>query len=163
NKTRGPFLPSENKTNYILCLIHSDLCGLILVRSIGGHLYYITFTDDFSRNKWIYYLKHKDEAFYMFKEFNALVENQTRKKIKIFRSDNDGEYISNEFINFCKKEGIKKETIVRYTPEQNGVVERKNMSIVEVAYAMLHGQKLPKFLWGEATNVSIYVQSRVFI
>jgi len=97
----------------------------------------------------------------MFKEFKALVENQTRKKIKIFRSDNGGEYISKEFIDFCKKEGIKKETIVPYTLEQNGVVERKNRSTVEVARAMLHDQKLPKFLWGEATNDIVYVQNNV--
>jgi len=86
-----------------------------------------------------------------------LVENQTGKKIKIFRSNSSGEYISNEFIDFCKKEGIKKETIVPYNPEQNGVVERKNRSIVEFVQAMLHDQKLPKFLWGEATNTMVYV------
>ena len=97
----------------------------------------------------------------MFKEFKALVENQTRKKIKIFRSDNGGEYISKEFIDFCKKESIKKETIVPYTLEQNGVVERKNRSTVEVARAMLHDQKLSKFLWGEATNDIVYVQNNV--
>eukprot|EP00253_Pinus_taeda_P014813 PITA_14813 len=75
------------------------------MHSIDGHLYYITFIDDFSRKTWIYYLKHKDEAFKMFKDFKALVENQTRKKIKIFRSNNGREYISNEFIDYFKKEG----------------------------------------------------------
>jgi len=66
------------------------------------------------------------------RKFKALVENHTEKKIKIFRFDNGGEYISNDFINFCKKEGIKKETIMPYNPKQNGVAERKNSSIVEV-------------------------------
>ena len=64
-------------------------------------------------------------------EFTTLVENQTVKKIKIFRSNNSGEYTSNEFIYFCKKEGIKKEMIVPYNPKQNGEDERKNRSIVE--------------------------------
>jgi len=106
-------------------------------------------------------LKHKDEAFEMFKEFKALIENQSANKIKIFMSTNGGEYTSNEFFDFCKKEGIKKKTIVPYCPEQNGVAKRKNKPIVEVAHAMLHDQKFPKFLWGEATNVVVYVQNRV--
>lgn len=83
-------------------------------------------------------MKHKDEAFEMFKEFKDLVKNQIGNKIEIFRSDNGGEYISNKFIDFLNKEGIKKETIVPYNPEQNGVAERKSRSIVEVTYAMLH-------------------------
>ena len=83
------------------------------------------------------------------------------KKIKIFRFDNGGEYILNEFINFCKKERTKKETIVPYNSKQNGVAKIKNRSIVEVICAMFHDQNLSKLLWGEATNVSIYVQNRV--
>lgn len=116
NNTRGPFPTSKNKTNDNLQVIHSDICGPMPIHLIGIHIYYITFIDDFSRNMWIYYLKHKDEAFEMFKEIKALVENQTGKKIKIFRSNNDGEYTSNEFIDFCKKEDIKKETIMPYSP-----------------------------------------------
>jgi len=160
-KTRGPFPSRENKTNDMLQLIHSGICGPILIHSIGGHLYYITFIDDFSRKTRIYYLKHKDEAFEMFKEFKALVENLTRKKNKIFRYNNGVENISNDFINFCKKKRIKKEMIVPYNPKQNGVAKRKNRSIVEVARAMLHDQKLSKFLSREAKNVAVYVQNRV--
>lgn len=128
--------------------------------SIGGYLYYITFVDDFSRKTWIYFLKHKDEAFDMFKNFKALIENQSGKKIKVFRSENGGEFISNEFIDFCREVDIKKEIIVPYNPEQNGVAERKNRAIMEVARAMLHDQNVPKFLWGEVANVVIYVQNR---
>jgi len=147
-KTRGLFPSNRNKTNDILQLIHSDLCRPMPLHSFGAKLYYIIFIDDFSRKTRIYYLKHKYEAFDMFKEFNALIENQTRKKIKIFKFDNGGEYISDKFIDFCKKEGIKKETIVPYNPEHNGVTKRKNKSIVDTSRAMLHNQKLLKFLWG---------------
>lgn len=136
-------------------------CGRIPLHFISGKLYKVTFTDDFSRKTRIYYLNHKDEAFEMFKEFKALIENQKGKKIKIFRSDNGGENTSKEFIDFCEKEGIKKETIVPYTPEQNRVAERNNRSIIKFACVMLHDQNFPKFLWGEATNVDIYVQNRV--
>jgi len=110
---------------------------MILVHSISGHLYNITFIYDFSRNTWIYHLQHKDESFKMFKDFKALVENQTRKEIKIFRSNNGGVYILKEFTNSCKKEGINKEMIMPYTPKQNRVVERKKSSIAEVIRAML--------------------------
>lgn len=91
-------------------------------------------------------MKHKDEAFDMFQDFKALRENQIRKRIKVLRSDNGGEYTSNEFVDFCKKVGIKKETIVPSNPEQNGVAERKNRTIMEAVCAMLHDQKLQKFL-----------------
>jgi len=124
-KTREPFPSSKNKADDILQLIHSDLCGPMPVHSFGD-LYYSIFIDDFLRKTWIHYLKHKDEAFAMFKNFKALVESQTGKKIKLLRFDNGGEYISNEFIEFCGKEGIKEETTVPYYPNQNGVAKRKN-------------------------------------
>jgi len=73
------------------------------VKSFGGHLYYITFVDVYSWKTWIFFLKHKDEAFDMFKDFKALIENQTRKRITVFRSDNGGEFASNEFIDFLQE------------------------------------------------------------
>eukprot|EP00253_Pinus_taeda_P009285 PITA_09285 len=106
-------------------------------------------------------MKHKDEAFNVFKELKEAIENQTGKNIKVFRSDNGEEYTSNEFIEFCKQDGTKKENIVPYNPKQNGVVERKNWFIMEVSQAMLKDQNLLNFLWGEATNTTVYVQNRV--
>ena len=92
----------------------------------------------FSRKTWIYMLKHKDEVFDKFVEFKASVENLSGRKIKVLRTDNEGEYTSNEFKNFCKGEGIKREFTTTYTPKKNGVVKRKNRSIVEAAKAMIH-------------------------
>jgi len=82
----------------------------------------------------------------------ALIENQTEKKIKILRTDNGTEYESNEFHDFCKEAGIKRETTTPYTLEQNGVAERKNHTIVEAVCAKLHDQRLPKFLWSNSTT-----------
>ena len=76
------------------------------------------------------------------------------------RTDNGTEYESNEFNYYSKDAGIKRETTVAYTPEQNGVAERKNRTILEAAHAMVHDQGLPKFLWGEAANTTVYVQNR---
>ena len=157
--TRGPFPSSVTKTSDILHLVHSDLSGMLPVTSLGGCSYYMTFTDDFSRKTWIYFLKKKDEAFMWFCTFKALVENMTGKKIKILRTDNGTEYESNEFKNFCREAGIKRETTTAYTLEQNGVAERKNRTIVEAARAMLCDQDLPKFLWGEAANTIVYIQN----
>jgi len=156
---RGPFPSSQSKTSEILQLVHSDISGMMPVNSLGGYLYYLTFTDNYSRKTWIYFLKKKDEVFTWFRHFKALIENQAKKKIKILSTENGTEYQSNKFHGFCKEAGIKRETTTPYTPEQNGVAERKNCTIVEVVHAMIHDQRLPKFLWAEATNNPIYVQN----
>ena len=111
---------------------------MIPVNSLVGYSYYLTFTDDYSHKTWIYFLKNKDEVFSWFRHFKALIENQTEKKIKILRADNGTEYESNEFHDFCNEAGIKRETTTPYTPKKNGVVERKNHTIVEAIRSMLH-------------------------
>eukprot|EP00253_Pinus_taeda_P015860 PITA_15860 len=101
-----------------------------------------------------------DEFFTWFHAFKALVENQTEKKIKILRTDTGTEYESNEFNDYCREYGIKTETTTAYIPEQNGVAKRKNRSIIEATHAMLHDQGLPKFLWGEVANTTVYIQNQ---
>eukprot|EP01018_Ginkgo_biloba_P023326 Gb_30542 [translate_table: standard] len=88
------------------------------------------------------------------------MEKQTGRKIRVLRSDNGGEYTSNDFKDFCVQEGIKRELIVPYNQQQHGVAERKNRAIVGAARAMLHNQGLPFFLWAEACNTIVYIQNR---
>ena len=128
--------------------------------SVNGYEYYVLFIDDYSRRTWIYFMKTKNEVFKKFQEFKALVENQTGRKIKVFRSDNGGEYTSNAFVAFCAAAGIRRELIVPYNPEQNGVAERKNRTICGAARSMIHDQGLPMFLWAEACNTAVYLQNR---
>jgi hypothetical protein len=80
--------------------------GPVHVLSLGKSVYYVSFIDDFSRKTWIYFLRNKSEVFDKLKEFKALVENQTKKKIKVFRTNSGGEFCRNEFEEFCKKCGI---------------------------------------------------------
>ena len=88
---KSPFPSSDNKAKGILDIVHSDVCGPMTTTSLSGYVYYVSFIDDYSRKTWIYFLKGKNEVFNKFKEFKALVENLSEKKIKTFRSDNGGE------------------------------------------------------------------------
>jgi hypothetical protein len=140
---KGSFPSSDNRSKEILDLIHSDVCGPMTVASVNGYLYYVLFIDYHSRKTWIYFLKNKDGILAKFQEFKAQIENQTERKIKILRSNNGGEYTSKEFNGFCIEEGIKREFPVPYNPQQNGVVERKNRTIIEATKAMIHDHSLP--------------------
>jgi hypothetical protein len=101
----------------ILHLGHSDVFGPVSVPSLGKFVYYVSFIDHFSRNNWIYFLRKKYKVFDRFKEFKALVENQTEKIIKVLRIDNGGEFYENEFEEFCKKCNIERENNTPYTPQ----------------------------------------------
>jgi transposase InsO family protein len=158
---KNPFPKRDSKTKGVLELIHLDVCGPMPSSSISGYVYYVSFIDDYSRKTWIYFLKTKDEVFSKFKEFKALIENLSERKIKILRSDNGGEYTSKEFVNFYKYVGIKRELTTPYNPQQNGVAERKNRTILEAVKTMIHDQDLPMCLWAEAAMAVVYVQNRL--
>jgi hypothetical protein len=158
---KKPFPSNNNRSKETLDIIHSDACGLMPVKSLGGSLYYVIFIDDYSRKTWLYLLKRKDEVFNKFQEFKAEIENLTNKKIKTLRADNGGEYTSNEFVAFCKSAGIRKEMIVPHNPQQNCVAERKNISIEETVKELLNDQGLYMYLWGEESMTTIYVKNRI--
>ena len=114
------------------------------VDTLSGFSYFVTFIDDYSRKTFIYFLKTKesDEVMDRFKEFKAVVENETRRRIRVLWSENGGEYTSGGFVDFYGREGIKREFTVPYNLQQNGVVERKNQMIVLAARAMIHDKGL---------------------
>jgi len=107
-------------------LIHADLCGPMQTNSLGGSHYFLLFTDDYTRMSWVYFLENKLETFENFLQFKAMVENHSEYHIKILCTDKDGEVLSKQFNLFCNKEGIQREVTTPYTPQQNGVAERKN-------------------------------------
>ena len=141
--------------------INSDVCGKIILGSLGGGCYFVTFIDDASRYTWVYILKKKSEVFNTFKNLKALVENMYDRKIKVFRTDNGGEYTSVEFESYLREEGIRHEKTVPKTPEQNGVVERMNRTVVEAVRCMLSDSKFPKTFWAEALSTAVYVCNRI--
>lgn len=159
-QTRASFKHTGRRATGVLDLIHSDLCGPMETMSFGGARYFLTFVDDFTHKAFVYLLKTKDEVFNKFKEFKQLVENQKGKKIKSIRTDNGLEYINQHFKEFCGKNGISHQTSCSYTPEQNGLAERINRTIVERAKCMIFDADLEKTYWAEAVNTAVYIINR---
>jgi transposase InsO family protein len=141
-------------------LVHSDVCGPMQVTTGGGNRYFLTFIDDYTRMCWVFFLTHKSSVFSVFKRFKAMVELQSGFQIKKLRSDRGGEYTSAEFSKFCEDMGLERQLTVAYSPQQNGVAERKNRTIVEMARTMLHEKKMPTKFWGEAVNTAVYILNR---
>ncbi|KAI3516559.1 hypothetical protein L1887_15478 [Cichorium endivia] len=122
--------PYPSQTSYRakrrLELVHGDLCGPITPPTPSGNKYFMLLVDDYSRVHWVYLMKTKDEAFQTFKNFKAKVVNETGEKIKTLRTDRGGEFLSNEFTKFCNEVGLDRHYTSPYSPQQNGVVERRN-------------------------------------
>ncbi|KAK9928322.1 hypothetical protein M0R45_025465 [Rubus argutus] len=143
-----------------LQLVHADLCGPINPISRGKKRYLLCLIDDFSRKTWVYFLLEKSEVFYHFKCFKILVEKEIGLSIKCLRTDRGGEFNSAEFNEFCMQHGVKRQLTTAYTPQQNGVAERKNRTVMNMVRAMLSEKKVPKSFWPEATRWCIHVLNR---
>lgn len=161
-QTRQPFPTTPaTRTSALLELIHTDICGPISPPTHTGFQYFILFIDDFSRYCYAFLLMRKSDAFQRFSQFVTLVENQHfPHKIKILRSDNGGEYKSSVFNEFCLSKGIKCQYTVPYTPQQNGVSERRNRTLINSVLSMLYHSGLPKTYWGEALLTANYLHNR---
>lgn len=155
-----PFKAQGKRANGLLHLVHSDLCGPMSINSIGGARYMLTFIDDFSRKKFVYFLKKKSETVKVFEKFKARVENQVGCKIKAINTDNGGEYINKNFRKLLEKSGVVHRTAVPYTPQQNGIAERANRTIVEMARTMLFDAGFSKEYWAEAVSTAVYILNR---
>ncbi|GJX26379.1 putative ribonuclease H-like domain-containing protein [Tanacetum coccineum] len=146
-----------------LQLLHMDLFGPTSIRSIDHKHYSLVVTDDFSRFSWVFFLGTKDETFYILRDFITFVENQLTKKVKAIRCDNGTEFKNSNLIELCGSKGIKRDYSVARTPQQNGVAERKNRTLIEAARTMLADSKLPTMFWTEAVSTACYVLNRVLV
>ena len=148
------------RAEHILELVHSDLCGPINPASCSGKRYFLTFIDDYSRKTWVYLLHEKSEAFAAFQSFKSKVEKMTDYSIKCLRTDRGGEFNSRAFMTYCEQHGIQRQLTAAYTPQQNGVAERKNRTILNMVRSMMVRQNLPKTFWPEAVNWSVHILNR---
>ena len=159
---RKPFKPVGKITSTrILQLVHSDVCGPMSTESMGRKGYFITFIDDYSRWCCTYPMRTKAEALDMFKKFERMVTNITGCRIAVLRTDRGGEYMSCEFTEYLQDLGIKHQLTVANSPQQNGVAERMNRTLVESARAMIHHAGLPKSFWAEALYTTVYTRNRM--
>ncbi|GKV36117.1 hypothetical protein SLEP1_g44285 [Rubroshorea leprosula] len=150
-----------HKASMKLQLVHTDICGPMKTASLSGNRYFLIFIDDFSRFCWVYFLKHKSEVFDVFIKFKASVENECGLNIKTLRFDNATEYTSHRFQQFLQQHGIHHQLTIPYTPQQNGVSERKNRSILNMARCLLFEKNLPKNCWAEAIYTAVHLQNRL--
>ncbi|GJT21457.1 putative ribonuclease H-like domain-containing protein [Tanacetum coccineum] len=146
-----------------LQLLHMDLFGPTSVRSINHKTYCLVITDDFSRFSWVFFLRTKDETSGILKDFIRQIENQLNQKVKTIRCDNGTEFKNRDIIEFCGSKGIKREYSNARTPQQNGVAERKNRTLIEAARTMLADSFLPNTFWAEAVSTACYVLNRVLV
>jgi len=156
-----PFPKTTWRATKKLQLIHTDIAGPQRTSYLNGSHYYAIFIDDFTRMCWIYFLKHKSEVAELFWKFKARVENESGCKIQTLRSDNGKEYTSEAFDRFCDDAGIHHHLTVPYTPQQNGVSEKRNRCILEMTQCMMHEKNLPKQFWAKSTNTVVYLQNRL--
>ncbi|GJY81899.1 putative ribonuclease H-like domain-containing protein [Tanacetum coccineum] len=145
-----------------LQLLHMDLFGPTSVRSLNHKTYCLVITDDFSRFSWVFFLRTKDETSAILKDFIRQIENQLNQKVKTIRSDNGTEFKNKDVIEFCGSKGIKREYSNARTPQQNGVAERKNRTLIEAARTMLADSFLPNTFWAEAVSTACYVLNFFF-
>src|SRR4051812_17741618 len=144
-----------------LDLIHSDICGPMSARNRTNAPYFITFIDDYSRYGYIYLIAHKSEALKCFEAYLNEVENKLERKVKTLRTDRGREYLSDQFKELCEKKGIVRQLTMPYTPQQNGVAERRNRTLMDMVRCMMAQASLPISFWGDALLTAAYLLNQV--
>jgi transposase InsO family protein len=123
----------------------------------GGKRYIMLVVDDMSRYMWVVVLTNKSDAEDAFRKLRVGIENEAGWKIKAFRTDRGGEFTSNSFLKFCFEHGIKHHLTAPYSPQQNGMVERRNQSALAMAWSMMKAKAVPVRLWAEAVMTAVFL------
>ena len=142
-----PFPQSEDRSPHLLGIVHTGVCGPMRTSSQGGARYFLTFTDEHSRWTEVYFLKSKSDVTAKFLEYKAYAENQTCMKIRALQSDNGTEFCNSDMDKILKDAGIMRRLTTPYTPQQNGIAERENRTLVEAARCLLNESGVPDSLW----------------
>ncbi|GJX99366.1 putative ribonuclease H-like domain-containing protein [Tanacetum coccineum] len=154
---------SEDTNQEKLYLLHMDLCGPMRVASVNGKKYILVIVDDYSRFTWVKCLRSKDEAPAFIINFLKMIQVRLKETVRRIRTDNGTEFVNQTLREYYEKVGISHETSVARSPQQNGVVERRNRTLIEAARTMLIYAKAPLFLWAEAVATTCYTQNRSMI
>ncbi|KAI0527296.1 hypothetical protein KFK09_002895 [Dendrobium nobile] len=156
-----PFDRSVTHTTKPLELLHSDVWGPSSVTTKQGFRYYLLIIDDYSRYSWIFPLLFKSNVMHTFINFIKLIENQTNHKVKTICTDGGGEYMHHQLQQYFTSKGIQHQVSCAYTPEQNGVSERKHRHILEMARTMLQTASIPHHFWHEEVTTAVYLINRL--
>jgi transposase InsO family protein len=143
--------------------MHTDLVGPTKTKELKGEKYFMLLVDDYTRMIAVFFLKNKSEAFENFKIYKEMVENEMDSRIKCLRYDNGGEFTSKEIMDYCSSHGIKRQFFVARTPQENGVVERKNMTVQEMVRTILMDSKLTDIFWTQEMHTIVHIQNRVIL
>ena len=158
---RVPFLLSLNKSSVPFTLIHSDVWGPVKVPTLNGTRWFVSFIDDYSCMTWVCLMITKQDVCSLFKQFYSMVATQYKTSIQVLRTDNGGEFINHEMRQFLHGYGIIHQTTCPYTPQQNGVAERKNKHLLKMVRATLIEAKMPLYFWGKSLATALYVINRI--
>ncbi|GKB73290.1 retrovirus-related pol polyprotein from transposon TNT 1-94 [Tanacetum coccineum] len=163
-KQKSSHQPKAEDTNQEkLYLLHMDLCGPIRVATINGKRYILVIVDDYSRFTWVRFLKTKDEAPAAIIKCIKNIQVRLKATVRNVRTDNGTKFVNQTLCEWYENVGITHQTSVARTPQQNGVVERRNRTLVEAVRTMLIFSKAPLFLWAEAISTVCYTQNRSLI
>nr|GFB51178.1 retrovirus-related Pol polyprotein from transposon TNT 1-94 [Tanacetum cinerariifolium] len=146
-----------------LHLLHMDLCGPMWVESINERKYVLVIVDDYSRYTWTHFLRFKDETPEVLIDFLRLVERGLHAQVRIVRTEKGTEFLNKTLHAYFASEGIHHQTSVARTPKQNGVVERRNRTLVKAARTMLSAANVPLFFWPEAIATTCFTQNRSLV
>jgi transposase InsO family protein len=146
-----------------LKMLHMKLFGPIAYISIDGNKCGLVIIDDYSRSTWMFFLQDKSEIQEVLKKFLKRAQNEFYAKVKRIRSDNGIEFKNTEVEDYLDEEGIEHEFSVPYTPQQNGVAERKNRTLIEMARTMLHEYKTSDWFWAEVVNTTYRATNRLYL
>jgi hypothetical protein len=144
-------------------LLHMDTVGPSRVCSMGGKWYVLVIVDDYSRYSCVFFLESKDEVFEHFWLLALMLNNEHPNWLKVIRSDNETEFRNDSFDEFCLEHGIDQQFFVTRIPQQNGVVEQKNHTLVEMTRTMLDEHRTPRRFWADAISTACYISNRIFL
>jgi hypothetical protein len=144
-------------------LLHMDTVGPYRVHSMGGKWYILVIVDNYSHYSWVFFLDSKDEVFEHFQSLALRLNNEHPNYLKSIRSDNGTEFRNASFDEFCLEHGIDQQFSAPHIPQENGVVERKNRTLVEMARTMLDEHRTPRRFWADAISTACYISNRIFL